>query len=41
MPLTSFVHAFQCTGFHPLLTRVVSPVFFQTFDPSYSRAFAR
>ena len=41
MPLTSFAHAFQFTGVPPSQTRVVSPVFFQTFDPSYPRAFAR
>ena len=41
MPLASFAHVLQCTGFLLSLTRVVSPVFFQTFDPSHSCAFAR
>ncbi len=41
MPLMSFAHAFQCTGVPPSQTRVVSPVFCQKFDPSFSRAFAR
>ncbi len=41
MPLASFAHALQCTGSSSPLTRAVPPVFFQTFDPSLSRAFAR
>ncbi len=41
MPLASLAHVIQCTGFPASLTRVVSPVFFRTFDPSHPRAFAR
>jgi len=41
MPLASLAHALQCTGSASSLPRAVSPVFFQTFDPSHFGAFAR